>query len=623
MSNPFSEAFGQLRNPYLQEELPPRKNKGKAPAGSTGGSSAPAAASADQGGGSEKKIKQAVYDIRYRARREDVELDKAFSQYMSNTNMSAMEKKAVRGKLFGESKIYNSNPFRQAFAELRAPILGEEIKDGKEKVRVTDKSGKSYVRYADQTKKSELRQNPNVQSVNPTDHGIPYEGEKKKGEYTAKVKAGKKLDPVGKADADIDNDGDVDKSDKYLHNRRKAIGKAIKGKMKEDLNVPSEEITAEAMDSGSGVGYEPGKPAAKLGAIKLISKKEADSARERILAKTKAKREDKMKEDLNVPSEEITEIMGNTSNNPKINPKKGIKNKVNVNPELGESVIKFEDVDVVDLTDFQEKMTGAEVDKKEDIVKGMKKNFADMKSRYGSRAKEVMYATATKMAMKDHWDPEHVEPLAEKKEEEKKEKSCAMDKEITPDMDSREVGTRMNLKRNKLRAMGLKMGFDPSEEVDEALHPNVARNDAINKANAMKAAKERQAKKPSPDVIAARKRQYSAGKPGAAPYTAADKKKVIGSYKEHHEKDADGKVIEHPIEDEKKPVDATPSSVNEEGYDHARDMGMVKPSKDKKDATTMPPSEEMKKLRKVNKGPSALERVKANIKKRGEKIMKV
>jgi hypothetical protein len=36
------------------------------------------------------------------------------------------------------------------------------------------------------------------------------------------------LDPVGKADADIDNDGDVDKSDKYLKNRRKAIAKAIR-----------------------------------------------------------------------------------------------------------------------------------------------------------------------------------------------------------------------------------------------------------------------------------------------------------------------------------------------------------------------------------------------------------
>jgi hypothetical protein len=38
------------------------------------------------------------------------------------------------------------------------------------------------------------------------------------------------LDPVGQEDADIDNDGDADKTDKYLHNRRKAIGKAIKKK---------------------------------------------------------------------------------------------------------------------------------------------------------------------------------------------------------------------------------------------------------------------------------------------------------------------------------------------------------------------------------------------------------
>ena len=39
-------------------------------------------------------------------------------------------------------------------------------------------------------------------------------------------------------------------------------------------------------------------------------------------------------------------------------------------------------------------------------------------------------------------------------------------------------------------------------------------------------------------------------------------------------------------------------------------MGKVRPSKDKKDATTMPPSKEMKKTQKVNKGPSALDRVK-------------
>jgi TusA-related sulfurtransferase len=36
-----------------------------------------------------------------------------------------------------------------------------------------------------------------------------------------------KLDPVGHEDADIDNDGDVDKTDKYLKNKRVKIGAAI------------------------------------------------------------------------------------------------------------------------------------------------------------------------------------------------------------------------------------------------------------------------------------------------------------------------------------------------------------------------------------------------------------
>ena len=37
----------------------------------------------------------------------------------------------------------------------------------------------------------------------------------------------KKLDPVGKEDKDIDNDGDHDKSDKYLLARRKKVSKII------------------------------------------------------------------------------------------------------------------------------------------------------------------------------------------------------------------------------------------------------------------------------------------------------------------------------------------------------------------------------------------------------------
>ena len=36
------------------------------------------------------------------------------------------------------------------------------------------------------------------------------------------------LDPVGKEDGDVDNDGDTDDSDRYLKKRRAAIAKAIK-----------------------------------------------------------------------------------------------------------------------------------------------------------------------------------------------------------------------------------------------------------------------------------------------------------------------------------------------------------------------------------------------------------
>jgi len=43
-------------------------------------------------------------------------------------------------------------------------------------------------------------------------------------------------------------------------------------------------------------------------------------------------------------------------------------------------------------------LTPGEEKKKEKYVRGMKKNIGDFRSRYGERSKEVMYATATKMA---------------------------------------------------------------------------------------------------------------------------------------------------------------------------------------------------------------------------------
>jgi len=56
-----------------------------------------------------------------------------------------------------------------------------------------------------------------------------------------------------------------------------------------------------------------------------------------------------------------------------------------------------EEVEQVD----ERQMTEPEMKKREEIVKSMKKGMAGFKQRYGERAKSVMYATATKQAMKD------------------------------------------------------------------------------------------------------------------------------------------------------------------------------------------------------------------------------
>ena len=59
----------------------------------------------------------------------------------------------------------------------------------------------------------------------------------------------KNLDPVGQEDGDIDNYGDEDDTDKYLLNRRKKIGQAMK---KEDVDHIEEGAPATELDHHRG-----------------------------------------------------------------------------------------------------------------------------------------------------------------------------------------------------------------------------------------------------------------------------------------------------------------------------------------------------------------------------------
>jgi hypothetical protein len=259
----------------IVEELPARKHapiaapvakkEGVKPSGSgdkkvvqKGGTSEEASA---------KRIKQAVYDIRYRARKDDIELSIAFQQYMSNSNLSAKEVAAVKEKLgLGKSSSVKeqftkgadewatdglANALYKVFVEQEDPEFElsyvrnlEESEERKYKVRVTDTNGKTYVRYADRAKITELRGNSNIKSVEMTEHGTVVGSERKQGKQTAKAKAGK-LDPVGKEDADIDNDGKPnDKNDKYIRNRREKIGQSIRMRAEEKLREGTTSVEA-------------------------------------------------------------------------------------------------------------------------------------------------------------------------------------------------------------------------------------------------------------------------------------------------------------------------------------------------------------------------------------------
>ena len=70
---------------------------------------------------------------------------------------------------------------------------------------------------------------------------------------TGKIVKFEKLDPVGKADDDIDNDGDTDDSDKYLKNRRKKISKSMK--MKEANRSPFK-LKSQAYPRAVGIDTE-------------------------------------------------------------------------------------------------------------------------------------------------------------------------------------------------------------------------------------------------------------------------------------------------------------------------------------------------------------------------------
>ena len=137
----------------------------------------------------------------------------------------------------------------------------------------------------------------------------------------------------------------------------------------------------------------------------------------------------------------------------------------------------------------------------------------------------------------------------------------------------------------------LKMDKNLSEaysSIYEELHPTVARNDAINKANAMKNA---QQNKVPQNVRAASQRQYTAGGPkdtGANKYTTADKKTIINYNKDK---------MNNSYEPEGEMVDEMKAPRMQKGA-----MAYDGPNKERSEAADRVLAKTKKKKKKMNEG---------------------
>ena len=252
----------------------------------------------------EKQASQLASDVRYKAKGKvkegasEEEKKKVFMQILGASPAPTAVKSMAKTKLLGEGSMYGitkgdgmSFPERlKKKAKEKKKKMSEEKKplpkkkmyrkagnlsreaiskglDSKEGSKAQDRSSKivSVISSDDERKRfakmktpaAQLRNEEVVDEMSHSTKSTQKDKPEKKlnntlmkkirelnpgagSQYEQVVNEFKKLDPVGQEDGDINNDGKKDGTDKYLMNRRKAIGKAIakkRGKVKEGFSA--------------------------------------------------------------------------------------------------------------------------------------------------------------------------------------------------------------------------------------------------------------------------------------------------------------------------------------------------------------------------------------------------
>ena len=415
----------------------------------------------------EKQARQLAYDTKYKVKQalaaksggkaDPATVSKMYMAQLSKSPAPPAVKALAKKKLLGEEYVdvrefavdSVTNALLKVFVEKKEEVVEEVIeeeKTGEKKyhVKVTDKkTGNSYHRYATRAKIAELRANPNIASVEMSHYG---EGETKK------------------AKKDYDGDGKVESSSKEhagaVHNAiQRKKGGTPDGQDTRKEEVELDEVTKMGVHSPHEVPSKNLKGLVKK-AVKRIDADndgdvDTDDPKETEMGEFVPSPDGKkkikpivQKEDfLSDWRDELFEGKKKDENGEEVIDVMKGKNKITVSPEISE------------------KMNLAKADMG-DVVKDFYKSDAPQ-FKGKSKKKRQQMAIAAKLT---------AERGGKKLGEEcgcetcpKCGKSpCECDK---GGEDPRGMKTKANLVRNKLRAMGLKMSYDPKGEMVEGFPP--------------------------------------------------------------------------------------------------------------------------------------------------------
>lgn len=445
----------------------------------------------------EKQASQLASDVKYKVRKKlsgathmnPAEVAKAYEAQLMRSKTAGTPSAVIalaKKKLMGASTPIRKEEFTngvelatesianalyKVFVEKKEVSIEDQVKELKEAyskinkkgerlyhIIVTDKkTGNTYTRDATREKIAELRANPNISSVEMSERQLDSDKEKTRGANTARVKAGKGLDPVGKEDSDPDNDGNPnDSNDKYIMKRRAAIGKAIAGRGTQKEEFIHEGDVEDMNTTKKGNQIKPMKPGERNTVV--ISPNQGKGLVAHHEMEGEMITETGYSKFLNMVNQKtLTSVEEGTKVDRMVGHIATSERKAGKSPQEAQNIAWATVNKRGMLNNKNKRVEEAAEPRGGGSAPNLPAGVVKFVDELPQRIQQTMSGAKTKPA----------KPTASVKEE----SECGMDEK--PKLkkseggvsDPREIPTKLNLVKNKFRAMGLKMDYEPEGKV--------------------------------------------------------------------------------------------------------------------------------------------------------------